>query len=171
MHIMQSRRHFLAGLSAAGAAGLLSARASLADEEPLETTTLRLQRGATICLAPGQIAEELLHAEGFRDIRYVPPLKASQVASGEIDFAFQTAAWVVSHLDSGEPVTALAGVHSGCYELFAHDPIRAISDLKGKKVGIRGARDAIARPSRCSSRPSSSAARCWANATPIPSKA
>jgi NitT/TauT family transport system substrate-binding protein len=136
MHIMQSRRHFLAGLSAAGAAGLLSARASLADEEPLETTTLRLQRGATICLAPGQIAEELLHAEGFRDIRYVPPLKASQVASGEIDFAFQTAAWVVSHLDSGEPVTALAGVHSGCYELFAHDPIRAISNLKGKKVGI-----------------------------------
>jgi NitT/TauT family transport system substrate-binding protein len=27
-------------------------------------------------------------------------------------------------------------VHSGCYELFAHEPIRAISDLKGKKLGI-----------------------------------
>jgi NitT/TauT family transport system substrate-binding protein len=27
-------------------------------------------------------------------------------------------------------------VHSGCYELFAHEPVRAISDLKGRKVGI-----------------------------------
>jgi NitT/TauT family transport system substrate-binding protein len=169
MHIIPSRRDFLTALSAAGAATAFGSRASLADEGPPETTTLRLQRGAAICVAPEQIAEELLHAEGFTDVRYVPPSKASQVASGEIDFALQTAAWVVSHLDSGEPVTALAGVHSGCYELFAHDPIRAISDLKGKKVGIRGARDAIARPSRCSSRPSSSAARCWANATPIPS--
>ena len=31
----------------------------------------------------------------------------------------------------------LAGVHSGCFELFAHEPIRTISDLKGKKVGIQ----------------------------------
>ena len=34
------------------------------------------------------------------------------------------------------PITALAGVHAGCFELFAHEPIRTISDLKGKKVGI-----------------------------------
>ncbi len=27
-------------------------------------------------------------------------------------------------------------MHPGCYELFAHEPIRTISDLKGKKVGI-----------------------------------
>jgi NitT/TauT family transport system substrate-binding protein len=133
MQVMQSRRSFLAGLSAAGTASALSSRVSLADEAPLETTTLRLQRGATICLAPGQIAEQLLRAEGFIDIRY---LDVETVASGDIDFAFQTAAWVVSHLDAGEPVTALAGVHSGCYELFAHEPIRTISDLKGRRVGI-----------------------------------
>ena len=30
----------------------------------------------------------------------------------------------------------LAGVHVGCYELFAHKPIRTIGDLKGKRVGI-----------------------------------
>jgi NitT/TauT family transport system substrate-binding protein len=34
------------------------------------------------------------------------------------------------------PITALAGVHTGCFELFAHEPIRTVSDLKGKKVGI-----------------------------------
>jgi NitT/TauT family transport system substrate-binding protein len=27
-------------------------------------------------------------------------------------------------------------VHTGCFELFAHEPIQTISDLKGKKVGI-----------------------------------
>jgi NitT/TauT family transport system substrate-binding protein len=133
MEIVQSRRHFLASASLAAAAGLLGARGSLADERPPETTTLRLQRGFTICLAPGQIAEELLRAEGFTDISYVD---AETVARGEADVAFQTAAWVVSRLDTGEPLTALAGVHSGCYELFAHEPIRAISDLKGRRVGI-----------------------------------
>jgi NitT/TauT family transport system substrate-binding protein len=133
MSMTPHRRDFLASLSLVSAAGVLGARVSLADEGPLETTTLRLQRGATICLAPGQIAEQLLRAEGFTEIHYVD---VETVASGAIDFAFQTAAWVVSHVDRGEPITALAGVHSGCYELFAHEPIRAISDLKGKRVGI-----------------------------------
>jgi NitT/TauT family transport system substrate-binding protein len=133
MSTAQSRRDFLTSASLAAAAGVLGHRRSLAEGGSLETTTLRLQRGASICLAPGQIAEELLRAEGFTEIRYVD---VETVARGEIDFAFQTAAWVVSQLDVGEPVTALAGVHSGCYELFAHEPIRAISDLKGKRVGI-----------------------------------
>jgi NitT/TauT family transport system substrate-binding protein len=133
MAMMQSRRDFAAKLSLAGAAGLLGAKGAHADDGPPETTTLRLQRGYSICLAPGQIAEELLHAEGFTDVRY---LDVETVADGEIDFVFQTAAWVVSRIDVGEPVTALAGVHSGCYELFAHEPIRAISDLRGRKVGI-----------------------------------
>jgi NitT/TauT family transport system substrate-binding protein len=40
-------------------------------------------------------------------------------------------------LDSDAPITALAGVHGGCYELFAHESVRTISDLKGKRIGIR----------------------------------
>ena len=28
-------------------------------------------------------------------------------------------------------------MHSGCYEVFAHEPIRTIGDLKGKSVGVR----------------------------------
>ena len=27
-------------------------------------------------------------------------------------------------------------MHTGCFELFAHEPICTISDLKGKRVGI-----------------------------------
>jgi len=140
MPIIQSRRDFLAGLSAAGAAGMLGSRASLADEPPPEVTTVRLPQNSTICFAPGYIAEELLRAEGFTEIRYVPSPHGLSipelVGRGEIDYGFSFAASVVYQLDAGMPITALSGLHSGCYELFAHEPVRAISDLKGRKVGI-----------------------------------
>jgi NitT/TauT family transport system substrate-binding protein len=140
MRIMQSRRDFLAGLSAAGAAGLVNARESLADEGPPEVTTVRLRRDPSICVAPWYIAEDLLRAEGFTDIRYVSTpqglAQVQMVARGEIDFSLFFAASLIFRLDAGVPITALAGVHPGCFELFAHEPIRTISDLKGKKVGI-----------------------------------
>jgi NitT/TauT family transport system substrate-binding protein len=82
-----------------------------------------------------------LRAEGFTDIRYVRTVSGSDaVARGEADFNVDTGFWIVSRLDAGEPITALAGVHSGCYELFAHEPVRTIRDLKGKRVGIRALR-------------------------------
>jgi NitT/TauT family transport system substrate-binding protein len=90
MHIMQSRRHFLTTLSAAGAAGVLGTRASLADEGPPETTTIRLVKIPSICIAPQYVAEELLHAEGFTDVRYltVPlPADIEALARGEVDFS------------------------------------------------------------------------------------
>jgi NitT/TauT family transport system substrate-binding protein len=136
MEIIQSRRDFLTALSAAGAASIVGARGPLADEGPPETTTLRLFGNASICQAPAYISEDLLRAEGFTDVRYVRDLPVDAVARGVIDFGFKTPAWVVSHVDAGQPVTALAGVHPGCYELFAREPIRTISDLKGRKVGI-----------------------------------
>jgi hypothetical protein len=42
MHIVQSRRDFLASASSAAAVGLLGTRGALADEGPPEVTTLRL---------------------------------------------------------------------------------------------------------------------------------
>ena len=137
MQITQSRRHFLTALSAAGAAGVLGTRSALADEGPPEVTTLRLGLDTNMCIAPDLIAEQLLRAEGFTDIRYVTPSKGVQVSSGQIDFDLESAAWLASHLDAGDPVMALAGIHVGCYELFAHEPIRNISDLRGKSVGIQ----------------------------------
>jgi NitT/TauT family transport system substrate-binding protein len=136
MQISQSRRDFLAGLSAPGAAATLGGGAALADEGPPETTTVRLPVTRAICLAPVYIAQDLLRAEGLTDIRYVSSPPAT-IGRGEIDFDFQYGAWIASHLDAGEPLTALAGVHSGCHEVFAHEPIRTIGDLKGKRVGVR----------------------------------
>jgi NitT/TauT family transport system substrate-binding protein len=128
MRINQSRRDFLTTLSAAGAAGAFRSGTALADEGPPETTTIRIFRDPAICTAPGYISGELLRAEGFTDIRYV--------STSDYDFKFETAAWVVSKIDAGEPIIALSGLHPGCYELFAHEPIRTISDLKGKRVGM-----------------------------------
>ena len=141
MPITQDRRYFLAGLSAAGAAGLLGPRRALADEGPPETTTIRLAFYTAICFAPLDVTEELLRAEGFTDIQYVRAaggFSAPQmIADGEVDFGASFAGTVVYYIDAGLPITALTGLHVGCYELFARAPIRSISDLKGKKVGIQ----------------------------------
>jgi NitT/TauT family transport system substrate-binding protein len=140
MQLIQNRRDFLSTLSAAGVVGLLGPAKSLADEGPPETTTIRLRRDPSICVAPWYIAEDLMRAEGFTDIRYMPvqdgPPYAHMIGHGKIDFGMFTAAGAIAHLDAGLSIRVLAGVHTGCFELFAHEPIRTISDLKGKKVGV-----------------------------------
>jgi NitT/TauT family transport system substrate-binding protein len=142
MHIMPSRRDFLTALSAARVVSTLGARASLADEPPPETTRVRLGRLGSLCLAPQYAAEELLRAEGFTDVRYVPVeggIPASRkIASGEVDFSLNFAPALVISMAAGEPITVVAGVHPGCFELFAHEPIRGITDLRGKSVGVQG---------------------------------
>jgi NitT/TauT family transport system substrate-binding protein len=55
-----------------------------------------------------------------------------------VDFTLNFAAPLVIPIDAGEPIKAVAGVHPGCFELFAHQPIRTISDLKGKSLGVQG---------------------------------
>ena len=39
-------------------------------------------------------------------------------------------------VDAGEAIVNLAGIHIGCFELFGHEGIRSIADLKGKSVGV-----------------------------------
>jgi NitT/TauT family transport system substrate-binding protein len=140
MRLIQSRRDFLASLSAAGAATALGSGSALADEGPPETTTLRLGKLGSLCLAPQYAAEELLRAEGFTDVRYVtvgPGLSTSQkIASGEVDFSLNFAPPLVIPIAAGDPITVVAGVHAGCFELFAREGIRRITDLKGKTVGV-----------------------------------
>ena len=137
MTIAQSRRDFFTSASLAAAAGILGGRASLAAEDPPETTTIRLGYWpGYACLTPQSISEALLRAEGFTDVRFVPPSDINNVARGTVDFDMESAPWLVSQVDAGAPLMVLAGVHVGCFELFVHDPIQTIADLAGRKVGI-----------------------------------
>ena len=141
MQLVQTRRRFLGSASLAAAAGVLGARTALADEGPPETTIIRLGKIPGICIAPQYAVEELLRAEGFTDIRYVATdagRHSERMARGELDFSLNFAAPLVLSIDAGEPVTVVAGVHSGCFELFASERIRSILDLKGKSVGVQG---------------------------------
>jgi NitT/TauT family transport system substrate-binding protein len=142
MSKMQTRRRFLATLSSAGAAGLMGPGQSSAQEGPPETTTVRLGKNASICIAPQYVADEFLRAEGFTDIRYVavePGLPTGlALARGEIDFVSHFAPALLIPIDAGEPITIVGGEHIGCFELFAREDIRGIPDLKGKNVGVQG---------------------------------
>ena len=42
----------------------------------------------------------------------------------------------MARLDAGDPVTVLAGVHLGCYELFGTERVPSIRDLKDKTVSV-----------------------------------
>ena len=138
MPIMQTRRRFLAMTTLAGAAGVLSPRGTRAAEGPLETTTVRLQTPA-LCVSSLYIAEELLRAEGFTDIRYTAPPDSATILPihGDVDFSPAYASDSVRAIDAGEPLTLLAGVMVGCFELFGNEGSRNIADLKGKSVGVQ----------------------------------
>src|SRR3954452_22756678 len=100
MYAMQTRRRFVASTFAAGAAALIGSAPALADEGPPETTTVRLLGNSSICEAPDFIAEDLLRAEGFTEVRFVTSASPyDAVGRGEIDFSLSAAPLVVSLLD------------------------------------------------------------------------
>jgi NitT/TauT family transport system substrate-binding protein len=137
-----SRRAFLTGLSALGAASLLGRAGVAHAEPPLETTRLRIAQGPFICYAPQMLAHDLLQLEGFTDVEYVDLLPtvtyAGMVAKGHADLAMFSPPAAVSAIDAGAPILMLAGIHVGCWELFGAEHIRAVRELKGKTVAVIG---------------------------------
>jgi len=134
-----NRRGFLRAAAAAGMLGL-SGRVARA-EPPPETTTIRLVHDPSICIAPQYLAEELLRGEGFTRVEYVPfngvdsdPYRL--LADKRADLNLDAAPALVPAIDSSLPIVVLAGIHGGCYELFAKGPVKGIKDLKGKRIAI-----------------------------------
>src|SRR5215510_5294485 len=125
MTMIATRRRFLVTLSMAGAAALTRVPPARAAEERLETTTVRLLHKPTICGAPQYVAEELLRAEGFTDIRYTQIASSAEVndavTHGRADFDAHFAPQWVSAIDGGDAISILAGVHVGCFELFGNE--------------------------------------------------
>jgi NitT/TauT family transport system substrate-binding protein len=130
-------------LRAAGATALAGAAPVFgAVEPPPETSRIRLNKIRSICLAPMYVAESLLRAEGFTDVQYVgdgpaggaglPAARA--LGASAVDFSMNFAAPLAVAIDAGVPISILAGVHPGCFELFGSERIRTIGDLRGKTV-------------------------------------
>ncbi len=126
------RREFLGGL--AGTVGFLSLERRAEAEPPPETTTIRLMfdpEYPSICYAPLYVAEELLRAEGFTDVRYVKAIDGSEIKSmiaGEVDLSGSFAGDVILAIEARQPVVALGGLHLGCLELVRD---RSCADASG----------------------------------------
>ena len=142
MH-MNRRDLLLTGACAASTAALGSVAARLRAEDsdpPPETSTIRLSKNQSICIAPQYVVSDLLNAEGFTNIVYVPSDTGDQlskaVANGDLDFTLHFSGPLLLHIDRGASITVLAGIHAGCFELFVKEGIRSVADLKGRTVGI-----------------------------------
>jgi NitT/TauT family transport system substrate-binding protein len=138
MTFAQTRRRFLTMTALAGASGIMTSRRGWAEEPALETTTVSFGKFPVICFAPQYICESLLRAEGFTDVRYIDstvPTVDEDLGSGKFDFQSHLTLDHAIAIDRGLPITIVSGMHAGCYELFAHEGIRSIADLKGKRIG------------------------------------
>ena len=134
------RRQFLARSSALAVTGLGLYHRAVAAEPPPETTKVRLVHSPAICQAPQYLAAEFLPMEGFTDWEYLPLGSRgggiNAIAEGRADISMWDAHSPILVIDAGKPVVVLAGVHGGCYQLFCHESVRAIKDLKGKSPAI-----------------------------------
>jgi NitT/TauT family transport system substrate-binding protein len=139
----------LAGACAASTALFWGAAARLRAEglePPPETTTVRLAKNTSICMAPQYVVSDLLNAEGFTnvvyvDTRYVVPdsgvAQRQRTWGKDLDFTLEFSGPLLLEIDRGLGVTLLAGIHVGCFELFAKEGVRSVADLKGRTVGIQ----------------------------------
>jgi NitT/TauT family transport system substrate-binding protein len=140
------RREFLRRGALMGAAGWATLRpGQVAAEPPPETTTIRIPKVRSVCLAPQYVAEELLRAEGFRDVQYVDPKPgvafagmpgAKAMGAGLVDIQMNFAAPLVVAVEEGTPIVLLGGIHVGCFELIGTERVKSLKDLKGKSVAI-----------------------------------
>ena len=139
MQTMHTRRHIITGLSSAGTTALVGVPHSIGQEAPPEINKLRLVKSSSICWAPQYIAEAMLRTEGFNDISYIEfsggPV-STYLVSGQADISMNFIGPNIIQLDAGHPVVFLAGIHAGCFEVFAGQGVKKITDLKGKTASV-----------------------------------
>lgn len=132
------RRQFLKGTTAlAGYAALLGYDVMAARAEPPpEITKIRFVHNPFLCESPQYLAEELLRLEGFMEVEYVEKeITIGATLLKAADIAIFGGPSLLPVIDT-QPVVALAGLHPGCWELFASARVRAIGDLRGKTIAI-----------------------------------
>ena len=135
-----NRRDFIARSALLTGGALLPFSGSVHAEPPPEVKRIRILKGIAICSAPEFLAEEMLRAEGFTEIEYVKMDRvrgADAIGASLADISMWDVFATLPLIDAGKPVVVLAGIHAGCWELFANDRIDSLRDLKGKSIAIR----------------------------------
>ena len=51
--------------------------------------------------------------------------------------AYISQAPTIMAIDAGKPITVIAGIHAGCFELYAAEGIQGVADLEGRTVVLR----------------------------------
>jgi len=136
------RRDFLKGGAAWAATALLGLPSVATAEPPPEIEKLRIAQGPFICYAPQMLAAELLRLEGFTEVDYVPVppdyTLTTIVGAKRVDLSMFGPTIAVAAIDAGWPVVMLAGIHVGCWELFARDELSSVRELQGKRIAVIG---------------------------------
>jgi NitT/TauT family transport system substrate-binding protein len=134
-----SRRKFCAGAIACGATSLFGSAHAAGAEPASEVKKIRLAYDIAVCFAPQYLAEEFLRLEGFTQVEWIKQSTSKALASldsGDADMTMDATPTMVYSIDQGARFVFLAGIHAGCYELFAHEGIQSVRDLKGKRVSV-----------------------------------
>src|ERR1700752_4918055 len=137
------RRLISSGLAMGGgmiAAGLAAAcgRSSVAG---LPTSTLGAPETTSVRIASVPCdpalwtADDFLKDEGLSNAK-IMLLTHGAVARGEADIGVGYTQWIVASVDAGKPVQALAGLHTGCGEVWTKPEISTLSDLRGKTIVV-----------------------------------
>lgn len=130
-----SRRRLLQASLAVAAPALIGLGRRSAAEPPPETGSILLEDFPSACLAPQLLAETLLRAEGFQEVRYVRN-EANVLQEGPYDLAMVTVPALLASLEHSDTFVAIAGIHAGCQELFASAAVPTVRDMRGKSVAI-----------------------------------
>jgi NitT/TauT family transport system substrate-binding protein len=147
---LSTRRQLLLGTLATGATvvagGALAAcaqqsgAAQLPPKElpPPETTTVRIVMPPE-CDPGIWLAKDYLMSEGFTDVRFVstPFTSRGWLTNDLADVAPGHAEFTVATIDAGLPLTILAGLHRGCFELWVDRSIANVRDLRGRRISVR----------------------------------
>jgi len=137
----------LGATAALAGGGLLEAcapspttQAAPATLPPPETTTLRIVNPAA-CDPGLALAGDYLREEGFTDVHYIDTnfVERGWLLNRQADVAQAHPEFIVTSLDAGLPMMLLAGLHSGCLEVWARPDIRGITELRGKRIAVRRA--------------------------------
>ena len=150
-----SRRTFLRGaaglgitaatatlLNACGSDNDPSAEPSTTVEGPLETTTIRLPKGAISSFLPVAAALDFLKEEGFTDIQYVSPSRPEGVfvefAAGGFDLMLVPAPMAALRIDAADPIVILGGINAGLFQILGKDGVTSMGDFRGKTLATSG---------------------------------